>query len=134
MGENHDQLYGILLNLQRQVGDMDTRVSTELGKQTSTLDGIDKKATYTNGKIADAILRVSKIEVQLADYPEVRKGARDVMTWKHGLIMMFSLFVLIGGAIWGIIKFGLDAYLRDKYTTFKAEDNLIINDSGWKNQ
>lgn len=121
MPENHDKLYGILLDVQKQIGD----VKTETGKQTGTIEGIDKKISYTNGKIAQAMKDIQAIQIELSDYPDVRDKAIDTWSFKKGVLMIVAVVVFFAGAIIIGVKAVVKQYL--------AENNISIKDSGWKN-
>lgn len=114
MEKDEAPIYKVLLDLQKQLGDMDVRVSRELGNQTATLGGLDQKATFTNGKIATAIADINNIKIELSDYPEVRKGALSVITWKRGVMMCISVILFMWGSLALAARYVADSYL-DKH-------------------
>ncbi len=90
MPENHDTLYGILLDVQKQIGS----ISRETGEQTEKLDSLNDKVAIANG-------RTAKNEGQIAMLKEWRK------------------YILGGLAVVSVFG-GLGATLYVKFITDKA--------------
>lgn len=62
MAEDHERLYGILLDVQKQLGS----VSRETGEQTKKLDALNEKVAVANS-------RTGKLELAVTDLKEWRK-------------------------------------------------------------
>lgn len=122
--QNIEKIYGVLLDLQKQF----SGIFQEQGKHTGLLEGLDKKASYTNGKIASALEDINELKVRLSDYEEMKEGVKDVVTTKKAIIMNISSFILISGSVFFLAKYALRSYVKD----IISESNVTLNDTGWK--
>jgi len=125
MANHEEKIYSILLEIKE-----------ENGKQTSKIESIDKKQdTLTeyqreaNHSMSKVMTRVQNLENETKDLPELKKNLSDVMTTKKAILILCSAIPIIGGLVWGISKYALDAYVYKQFSSFLTDsgyDSIII--------
>lgn len=119
MIENHEKIFEVVLDLQKQL----SVISRETGEQSKLLISIKDDTTKHNGRMNKAEQDIKNLQIRLSDYEEIRSGTKDVVTTKKAIVMLISTIVLMCASIWGVTKFALDSYIDSRVNLVLSNNN-----------
>jgi len=86
VNDNHEKLYTIALDMQKQLGGM----SAEISKQSQMLVDLNVKVAIQNGKVASNQLAIQKLE----GYNNVLKGKIIILTAFFSIVLSILIPIL----------------------------------------
>lgn len=109
MTDNHEKIFEVVLDLQKQL----SVISRETGEQSKLLISIKDDTAKHNGRMTKAEEDIKKIQIRLSDYEEIRDGTKDVVTTKKALLMIAAVIVFFSAGIYGLTKYVLKTYINE---------------------